>query len=58
MNLYLHIGHGKTGSSALQSFLALNSNLLENYRIEYPEHASFENAINGKISSGNLPLGV
>ncbi len=56
MNLYLHIGHGKTGSSALQSFLALNSKLLENFGIEYPAHNSFEDAKKGNISSGNIPL--
>lgn len=57
MNLILHIGHGKTGSSALQSFLALNSDVLRKYNVDYPPHASFENAKKGYISSGNLPLG-
>ncbi|MCC4288865.1 hypothetical protein [Vreelandella aquamarina] len=56
MNLILHIGHGKTGSSALQSFLALNSDILKKYNIDYPPHASFQNAKKGFISSGNLPL--
>ncbi len=55
MDLYLHIGHGKTGSSALQSFFALNTRLLSEYGIVYPEHISFSNAKKGYISSGNLP---
>lgn len=57
MNLILHIGHGKTGSSALQSFFALNADELKNHNIDYPEHVSFDNAVKGHISSGNLPLG-
>lgn len=56
MNLILHIGSGKTGSSALQTFLALNSNLLSSYDIYYPEHSSFLNAKKGFISSGNISI--
>ncbi|MDB4336428.1 hypothetical protein N9996_02455 [Synechococcus sp. AH-603-M21] len=51
--IILHIGHGKTGSSYLQSCLALNKSKLMEYGIDYPEHRSFGNAISGKISSGN-----
>lgn len=50
----LHIGHGKTGTSALQSFLALNENLLLEYGICYPESYTFDAAKKGYISSGNL----
>ncbi len=56
MNIYLHIGHGKTGSSALQSFFALNVNLLSKYDVLYPEHTSFSHAKKGFVSSGNLPM--
>lgn len=53
--IYLHVGHGKTGTSALQSFIALNRGLLAEYGVNYPEPktGSFNNAIEGKISSGN-----
>jgi hypothetical protein len=38
MKLYLHVGHGKTGSSALQSWLSLNAAALWNmHQIRYPE---------------------
>lgn len=38
MKLYLHVGHGKTGSSALQSWLSLNAPALWNqHQICYPE---------------------
>ncbi|MDQ2088785.1 hypothetical protein [Marimonas arenosa] len=49
----VHIGHGKTGSSAIQSFLALNAELLRAFGIEYPWHDSFAAAREGRITSGN-----
>lgn len=55
MNLFLHVGHGKTGSSALQSFLAINRDLLLSYGIDYPKGGAFDNAKKGYISSGNIP---
>ena len=54
-NVILHIGHGKTGTSAIQSFLALNAERLEREGIRYPEHPSFDRAKQGGISSGNCP---
>ena len=52
MRLKLHIGHGKTGSSYLQSWFACNSELLlEEFGIFYPgEH---QNAEKGHFSMGN-----
>ena len=35
--LYLHIGLGKTGSSALQSWLSLNAELLSKQGIDYAD---------------------
>ena len=32
----IHLGHGKTGSSSIQDFLAANSEYLKNNRIAYP----------------------
>lgn len=49
----LHVGHGKTGSSYLQSCLALNKDKLLDLGIVYPSHKSFEEALSGYISSGN-----
>jgi hypothetical protein len=54
--LYLHIGHGKTGSSFIQSFLSCNVNILNNkYGINYPIENSefFKNTKKGFVSSGN-----
>lgn len=52
-NLTLHIGHGKTGTSFIQSVLANNFEILESNGIFYPKHESFDYAIQGKVSSGN-----
>jgi hypothetical protein len=43
-NLILHIGMGKTGTSALQEFLGANRTLLEKNRLCYPEYGSVSNA--------------
>ena len=52
--LYLHIGHGKTGSSYIQSALARSIEILEGLGIVYPEPADKESAALGHISSGNI----
>lgn len=52
--LILHVGHSKTGSSALQSLLALNTARLAEMGYAYPEHPSFSEARRGNVSSGNL----
>jgi len=54
--LILHIGHGKTGTSYIQSVLASNTDYLKTNGIRYPEHASFDSAKEGKVSSGNGSL--
>lgn len=51
--LILHVGHGKTGSSSIQSVLALNADKLMENGISYPRHKSFATATKGGISSGN-----
>ena len=50
-NLYLHIGLGKTGSSALQSWLSLNSSALLQQGYSYADLVP--EAKLGKVSSGN-----
>jgi len=54
--LVLHIGHGKTGSSFIQSSLALSEERLREVGIEYPELAPvpFDRAQRGLFTSGNL----
>lgn len=54
--LYLHVGHGKTGSSFAQSSFALSHKSLEEKGIYYPPFNSFELARQGKITSGNGAL--
>ena len=51
--IVLHIGHLKTGSSYLQSCLALSRDKLLELDIDYPLHKSFTRAAAGRISSGN-----
>ncbi len=52
--IYLHIGHGKTGTSAFQALMAQSQKLLLSAGILYKEHPSFSNAIRSRISSGNI----
>lgn len=49
----IHIGHGKTGSSAIQAYLARSADVLAGCGVSYPFHRSFEWAREGRISSGN-----
>ena len=52
--IILHIGHGKTGTTATQMFLAKNSELLRKHGIYYDEHRSLPKARAGLITSGNI----
>ncbi len=49
--LFLHIGLGKTGSSALQSWLSLNSDALSRQGVDYADLVP--HAKTGEVSSGN-----
>jgi hypothetical protein len=52
--IILHIGAGKTGTSAIQTGLARHRDfLLEQYGIFYPDDPSLDKAARGEISSGN-----
>jgi len=52
--IVLHIGHGKTGSSAIQAALARNQDLLRAAGVAYPEHPASDRARRGEVTSGNL----
>ena len=54
--LYLHIGLGKTGSSALQSWLSLNAELLSKQGIDYADLVP--EVKYGESLSGNGTLGL
>ena len=51
--LVLHIGMGKTGSSALQAALVRNRELLAAAGVHYPRHASDPIVLRGGASIGN-----
>lgn len=54
MKLFLHIGTEKTGSSYLQTLLALNRDQLEQNGMFYPDAGNREeDMISGKVSPGN-----
>lgn len=52
--IFLHIGHGKTGTSATQHLLAAHADRLADLGICYPKHPNSTAAEMGQISSGNL----
>lgn len=52
--VFIHIGHGKTGTSATQTALARSHIKLKEFGFCYPEHPSFKLALKGRISSGNI----
>lgn len=54
--LMLHIGHGKTGSSFIQSVLSHNYEKLFKEGILYPRHANFDKAKKGRVTTGNGTL--
>jgi len=54
--LFLHVGHGKTGTSAIQAFLARTHEKLKERGYLYPYHPSFSKALKGHISCGNVAV--
>lgn len=54
--LFLHIGHGKTGTSAFQAYLARGSVKFKSKGFCYPAHRNEEAAKNLKVTSGNLSI--
>jgi hypothetical protein len=56
--IYLHVGHGKTGSSFLQSCFAMSEETLQAANIHYPDLTnSFAAARAGRITAGNIHSG-
>lgn len=51
--LFIHVGPGKSGTSAVQSFLANNVELLKKKGISYPEIDSISGSKNGGVTGGN-----
>ncbi len=51
--IYMHIGLSKTGSSAIQAFLALNIAKLNEVGFEFPESPDIENEQPFQTTSGN-----
>jgi hypothetical protein len=51
----IHVGHGKTGTSYIQSVLSNNIPALKAWGIDYPDHNSLSAAREGRITSGNGP---
>jgi hypothetical protein len=56
MNLYIHAGHDKTGSSYIQSAIACSIIKLKERKIFYPANDKILRARDGSISSGNLEI--
>lgn len=54
--VYLHIGHGKTGTSGFQSLLARGQKKLRKNNILYPDHPSLSSARANSITTGNLTV--
>ena len=52
--LILHVGHAKTGRSALQAFLARNAPLLQEFGLNYPETENTGVAAKGRPTNGNF----
>lgn len=52
-SLYVHVGHGKTGSSFIQSTFANSVDELRKNKIVYPANETILKAAKGGISSGN-----
>lgn len=50
---YIHVGHGKTGSSYLQSAFSNSQIIFDNSNIYYPKHIDEDKAKKNMISSGN-----
>ena len=58
MRLKLHVGHGKTGSSYLQSWLAANAELLNDWHhVYYPTHCPLQGLTDQRAGDGRFSMG-
>jgi len=55
-DFFLHIGFGKTGTSALQTFFAQNTSKFSDLGLDYPDTPHTELAKRGIITPGNGPI--
>jgi len=51
--LFIHIGPGKSGTSAIQSFLSRNNDNLSKFNYNYPEIDSILESGQGRVTGGN-----
>ncbi|MDG1432283.1 MAG: hypothetical protein P8Q23_11980 [Paracoccaceae bacterium] len=52
--IFVHVGHGKTGTTATQHLLALNESRLSRMGVCYPKTHMTRAAAEGKVTSGNI----
>lgn len=58
VRLQLHVGHGKTGSSFLQSWLAINATVLqERMGLLYPDRCPFSGCSDFRAQQGRFSMG-
>ncbi|NDR57242.1 hypothetical protein [Aliiruegeria sabulilitoris] len=53
-DVILHVGHGKTGTSAIQCWLAQNKRAVAAAGMVYPDHPSLSRAERCGVTSGNI----
>ena len=56
--IYLHIGHGKTGTTAIQSALALSADHLKHKKILYPMTAEERAKANSLKGADFVDMGL
>jgi len=54
--VFIHVGHGKTGTSALQTYLANASQKIAENGFIYPSCSNIEEARLGRVTSGNITM--
>jgi len=55
-SLYIHIGTHKTGSTAIQSFLTLNKNIMQEFGVLYPNKSENHYLITKELREKEKPF--